>query len=150
MIAANTWNQRTRRLSHSRIDEVTLSTPYIEKRLNSASPVRRIPVWAQEERNVKVRFSITRLERDFHHRMQCVDVLQRIVTPGVKTQPIDSRGEIFSFRQQLSTPAILIGTRRGQQPPICGWVLFLQSYRHVLGRLAKNDVQNVGRNAVHP
>src|ERR1700724_1293757 len=139
MIAAKTWNQRTRRLSHSRIDEVTLSTPSL-KALNSASPVSRIPVRAQEQRNVKIRFSIPCQERNFHHRMQGVDFLQRVITPGVKTQTIDSRGEILTFRQQLSTPAILIGTYRGQQQPISGCILFLHSHRHVLGRLAEHEV----------
>src|SRR4029077_20902917 len=107
-MAAKTWNQRTRRFSHSRIDEVTLSTPSREKKLNSASPVGRISVRTQEQRNVKMRFAISYLERNLHHRIQCGDVLCGMVAPGVEAQTIDTRREFLAFRQQLCAPAIMI------------------------------------------
>src|ERR1017187_4658706 len=106
MIAAKTWNQRRRRFSHSRIDEVTFSTPSRQNRVSSASPVSRISIRTQQQRKMKMRFAIPCLECNFHHRIQCIDLLQCKVTSGVKNQTIDPGGEILPFRQQLSAPAI--------------------------------------------
>ena len=98
---------------------------------------------------MKMRFAILCLESDFHHWIQSIHLLQCEITPGVKNQPIDSGGHILAFLEQLSTTAILIGSRRVQDSPICGRVLFLQSHCNVSGRFAMNDVENVGRDASH-
>ena len=98
---------------------------------------------------MKMRFAILCLESDFHHWIQSIHFLQCEITPGVKNQPIDSGGHILAFLEQLSTTAILIGSRRVQNSPICGRKLFLQPHGNVSGRFAMNDVENVGRDASH-
>jgi len=98
---------------------------------------------------VKMRFAILCLESDFHHWIQSIHLLQCEITPGVKNQPIDSGGHILAFLEQLSTPAILIGSRRVHNSPFRGRVLFLQSHGNVPGRFAVNDVENVGGDASH-
>ena len=56
-----------------------------------------------------MRFALSRLERNFDHRIQSIDFLSREVTARVKNQTIDSGGEILTFRQQLCASAILVG-----------------------------------------
>src|ERR1700676_5748285 len=92
-----------------------------DSRLSSA--VGRVSVWAQKERNVKMRFALLHLERNLHERVQWRDFLQFEITASFKPQTINSCGEILAFREQLRTAAILMGSRRGQQSAISrtGW-----------------------------
>src|ERR1700736_3999682 len=107
MIAANTWNQRTSRLSHSRIDAVNLCAPSDEGITCSCSAIGRISIRAQQERNVKMRFALLHLERNLHERVQWRDFLQFEITASFKPQTINSCGEILAFGEELRSAAIV-------------------------------------------
>jgi len=63
---------------------------------------------------VKMRFAFLYLKRNFHDWIQRPDFLTLEVTSSIKTQTINSHGEMLAFRKQLWTTAILIGLRRRQ------------------------------------
>src|SRR5258708_30386731 len=140
MMAAKTWNQRTRRLSHSRMDELNDQL----RQTNSASPVSRVAVRTEEQRDVKIRFTLPYLDRYVYHRIERVNLVQRVIAPNIEDQPIKAWGEFVAFGQQLRRAAVLIGAGRAQQPPIAGSVPPLQADWNIGGRSTKNKIQNVG------
>src|SRR5580698_7123508 len=112
MIAAKIWNHRTLRLSHSRIEKVNLLAPW--RPSASASPVRRVAIGAQQQRYVQLGLAVPYPERDFDHRIERVNFLCFVVTHGIDGQTVGARGQIFAFRQQLTTPAVAVRPLRSQ------------------------------------
>lgn len=92
---------------------------------------------------MKVRFALLRLKCNFDKWIQCLYLSQRMVTLRVKRQTINSWGKIFTLPQQLRATAILIGTRRGDQPPISGRILFFQPHWQLASRFAINHIEDV-------
>src|SRR5579864_9442629 len=105
MIPANTWNQRTARFSHSRMEKSTLS-----------SSISGVAVCAQQQRNMEVRFSVAHPKCNFDERIERFDFARREISGRIKVQAIEARTQVFIF-EQLAAPAILIGLPRRQQPP---------------------------------
>src|ERR1700675_2092399 len=96
MIPAKTWSHRTLRFSHSRIEELTL-----------APTVRRVPVCAQEQRNMKLRFPVPHLKRNLDYRIERRNLLCDKVTRRVERQSIPSRRHLIVW-QQLAATAVLV------------------------------------------
>src|SRR5579864_5425299 len=105
MIPANTWNQRTARFSHSRMEKSTLS-----------SSISGVAVRAQQQRNMELRFSVTHPKRNFDEWIERFDFARREISGCIEVQAIEARTQVFVF-EQLAAPSVLIGLARRQQPP---------------------------------
>src|SRR5215469_15484741 len=119
MIAANTWIHRRLRFSHSRIEKSTLLAPSI----------RCVSVRAQQQWDVKSRFSLTHLERHLDHRVESRNLEPAEVAPGIEYQTIKA-WQKFSRRQQFEAPAIVVRARRRDRLPPPRRILLLDSHRH--------------------
>src|SRR5258707_11309809 len=54
----------------------------------SASSIRGVTVWTQEQRNVKVRFAGPNLKVYFDHRIESFDSLGGVIASGIKQQTV--------------------------------------------------------------
>lgn len=93
---------------------------------------------------MKIRFTLPYLDRYVYHRIERVNLVQRVIAPNIEDQPIKAWGELVAFRQQLWRAAVLIRAGRAQEPPIAGSVPLLQADWNIGGRSTMNKIQNVG------
>lgn len=98
---------------------------------------------------MKMRFVLLCRESNFHDWIQCADLVACEITFSIKTETIDVRAKVLAFRQQLSAPAVLIGVSRVQSHPLSRAILFFEAYRHIGGRFALHEIQNMRGNASH-
>src|ERR1700737_4322464 len=98
--------------------------------ISSASPVRRVAVRAQQQRNMEVRLAAPNSKRDLHHRIQSFLLRRREVTCRIKRQPVKTFAQYPALRQQLVTPSVLIGLRGANRHPFAGRILTFQTHRH--------------------
>src|SRR4029077_2343660 len=86
--------------------------------IGSVSSVRRITMRAQEQRNVKLRFALAHLKRNFNNRIQSLGLVGVLIAHRIKGYPVKPRAKHFALRQQLTAPTVGIRARRMQQGPL--------------------------------
>src|SRR4029077_19341293 len=108
-----------------------------------APSARRITMRAQEQRNVKLRFALAHLKRNFHNRIQSLGLVGVLIARRIKGYPVKPRAKHFALRQQLTAPTVGIRARRMQQGPLARRLSPLQSHCSFFCWEAASDVQNV-------
>src|SRR5437879_10142515 len=92
----------------------------------SASPVRRVAVRTQQQRNVKMVFTVSHSKQNLDRGIQTIHAAGREIIRGVKRQAVRSRGETRAFRQQFAASAVFIRPSRSQSSPVARRILSLQ------------------------
>jgi hypothetical protein len=92
---------------------------------------------------MEMRFPVSYLKRDFHHRIQAGNSLFCEITVGIKHETVKPSRECGFVRQELNATSILIGAGLPKSRPVAGWLPPLQANRDTWGRLTQGRVQNV-------
>src|SRR6516225_11209874 len=111
--------------------------------MRSTSPVGAVAVRAEQQRNMKVRFSAAHLKCDFDERIQALDTLRGKIIRCRERKPVDPFREAMVFRQKLGAAAVGIGSTRGQLPPGPRQVAVLEAHGNRGSGLAAYSIQNV-------
>src|ERR1700693_5706662 len=122
-MAAKTWNHRTLRLSHSRMEEVNWPTPRADGKLQqnpsdsyliptSASPVGRVAIRAQKQRYMQLSLAFSDTKGDFDDGIERFTFLRFVIAHSVERQTVRTRQQIFPFGQQLRAAAVAVGALR--------------------------------------
>ncbi len=74
----------------------------------SASPVRRIPVRTEQQRDVEPAFAVSYAECNFDDGIERIDHLAREVIRCVENQTVGAWCEVVLLRQQLIAASVLI------------------------------------------
>src|SRR5438445_7634285 len=116
----------------------------------SASPVRRVAVRTQQQRNMKMVFTVSHAKQNLDRGIQTIHAAGREIIRGVKRQAVRSRSETRAFRQQFAASAVFIRPSRSLSSPIARRILSLQAHRHACCRFSRNGIKHVRRDSAHP
>src|SRR5207302_10429621 len=77
-----------------------------------APPIRRIPMRAEQQRNVKLRFSLAYLKCHLHDRKETLDPLRVLVACSIEAQTVEPGRKSILAGKQLRTATVSIRARR--------------------------------------
>ena len=104
---------------------------------------------AQQQRNVKLRFSLVNLKRDLHDRIKAVDVLRTMIARGIEAQAIKTSAKSVLAGEQLRAAAIGIRASGAQGYPIARGFSFFQANGDIPCWLPLGDIQYMSGDAFH-
>ena len=106
-------------------------------------------MWAQQQRNVKLRFSVVYLKCDFHDGIEALDLLRVLITCSIEAQTVEPGVKSILTGKQLRTAAVGVRARGTQHDPVARDLAPFQAHRHVFCWLALSDVQHVNGDSFH-
>ena len=101
--------------------------------MRSASPVRRVTVRAEKQRNMKMGFAAADLKRNFDDGIKSLEVMRVMIGCGVERETVNPGAKRFALGQQLFAAALGVSLGRGKHAPFAGEFSSFEAHRNFLG-----------------